>query len=184
MVKPWKLTSSEMQLDCRVFKLRKDRVVNPRNGTSHEMFVLENPDWVNVIPLTPDDQVVLVEQWRHGARSSQLETPGGLMDPHETPEECARRELREETGYEAEDVILLGSVYPNPAIQANLQHYVLARDCRKVADLKLDHAEDIQVQLAPLADIPFMIANSTIMHGIVIGGFYWLDLFRRGQLPR
>lgn len=167
--------------DCRIFRVRKDTVRNPRNGSVHDMFVLQQPDWVNIIPLTPDDQVILVEQWRHGTRSVHLETPGGLMDPHESPEECGRRELREETGYEAESVIRLGTVHPNPAIQGNLQHYVLATGCRQVSDLQLDHAEDIVVRLAPLADIPRMIQTGEITHGIVIGGFYWLDQYRRSQ---
>jgi 8-oxo-dGTP pyrophosphatase MutT (NUDIX family) len=178
MIRPWQIRSSEKILDCRIFQVRKDVAVNPRNGTEHDMFVLENPNWVNVIPLTTDDQVILVQQWRHGTRSVHLETPGGLMDPHETPEECARRELLEETGYEAAEVIRLGTVHPNPAIQSNLQHYVLAKNCRKVAELNLDHAEDINVRLAPLADIPRMIETGEITHGIVIGGLFWLELQR------
>jgi len=176
VIAPWKILRSEPMLDCRIFQVRKDAVVNPRNGSQHDMFVLENPNWVNVIPLTPDEQVILVQQWRHGTRSVHLETPGGLMDERETPEECARRELREETGFEAGEIIRLGTVHPNPAIQSNLQHYIFAKDCRKVADLTLDHAEDIAVKLVPLADIPRMIQAGEITHGIVIGGFYWLQL--------
>jgi ADP-ribose pyrophosphatase len=178
VIKPWPVNRSETQLDCRIFKVRKDVVTNPRNGTPHEMYVMENPDWVNVIPLTADDQVVMVRQWRHGTRSVHLETPGGLMEASESPEECGRRELLEETGYEAGEVKLLGTVHPNPAIQNNRQHYVLATNCRKVAELSLDHAEDIAVQLAPLAQVPQMIQSGQITHGIVIGGFYWLNLYR------
>jgi len=176
---PWRIHSSEVVADCRIFKVRKDMAVSPRTGQSHEMFVLEQPNWVNVIPLTPDDQVIMVEQWRHGTRSVHLETPGGLMDDGETPEQSARRELLEETGYEASEVIRLGTVHPNPAIQTNLQHYILAKDCRKTTELKLDHAEDISVKLVPLADVPRMIETGGITHGIVIGGFYWLNLYRQ-----
>jgi 8-oxo-dGTP pyrophosphatase MutT (NUDIX family) len=100
------------------------------------------------------------------------------MDPGETVEQCARRELLEETGYEPGKLVLLGTVHPNPSIQSNRQHYVLATGCRKVAELDLDHAEDIAVRLAPLAGIPDMIRAGRITHGIVIGGFYWLDLCR------
>jgi 8-oxo-dGTP pyrophosphatase MutT (NUDIX family) len=158
--------------------VRQDSVTNPRNNSPHDMFVLEQPDWVNVIPLTPDNQVVLVEQWRHGTRSTHLETPGGLMEQGESPEFCARRELLEETGYEALEFVRLGTVHPNPAIQGNVQYYVLARGCRQVSELNLDHAEDIRVRLAPLADIPRMIRAGEITHGIVIGGFYWLQQHR------
>jgi 8-oxo-dGTP pyrophosphatase MutT (NUDIX family) len=178
VIKPWQVTHSEPQLDCRVFKVRKDVTVNPRNGQTHEMFVLENPNWMNIIPLTPDNQVVMVRQWRHGTRSVHLETPGGLMEEGESPEECARRELLEETGYEAGEVMPLGTVHPNPALQNNLQHYVLATNCRRVAELNLDHAEDIEVELVPLARVPELIARGAITHGIVIGGFYWLNLHR------
>jgi 8-oxo-dGTP pyrophosphatase MutT (NUDIX family) len=179
VIRPWQLTHSEPLVDCRIFKVRKDIVVNPRTGQPYDMFVVENPNWVNVIPLTHDEQVVMVEQWRHGTRSVQLETPGGLMDTGETPEQCARRELLEETGYEAAEVVRLGTTHPNPAIQNNLQHYVLATGCRRVAAPALDHAEDIVVRLAPLADVPDMIRAGKITHGIVIGGFYWLELHRQ-----
>jgi ADP-ribose pyrophosphatase len=177
--RPWRVQSSETVADCRIFKVRKDVTVNPRTGVSHEMFVLDQPDWVNVIPLTPDEQVVMIEQWRHGTRSVHLETPGGLMDAGESPEECGRRELLEETGYEAGKLVRLGTVHPNPSIQSNLQHYVLAADCRKVSEPRLDHAEDITVRLVALADVPRMIESGQITHGIVIGGFYWLNIYRR-----
>ena len=179
VIRPWQITHSKPVVDCRIFKVRKDVTVNPRTGQPHDMFVVENPNWVNVIPLTPDEQVVMVEQWRHGTRSVHLETPGGLMDDGETPEQCARRELLEETGYEAGEVVRLGTVHPNPAIQNNLQHYVLATNCRRVAAPALDHAEDIVVRLVPLSEVPDMIRTGKITHGIVIGGFYWLELHRR-----
>jgi len=143
------------------------------------MFVLEQPNWVNIIPLTPDEQVVMIEQWRHGTRSVHLETPGGLMDEGESREQCARRELLEETGYEAGQIVHLGTVHPNPAIQDNLQHYELATNCRKVSEPELDHAEDITVRLVPLPEVTRLIETGKITHGIVIGGFYWLNLCRK-----
>ena len=178
---PWRVQSSEKLVDCRIFTVRKDVTVNPRTGQPHEMFILEQPNWVNVIPLTADQQVIMVEQWRHGTRSVHLETPGGLMDAGETPEQSARRELREETGYDADEFVRLGTVHPNPAIQTNQQHYVLAKNCRKTAEPSLDHAEDIRVKLVPLVNVPAMIESGEITHGIVIGGFYWLNLYRRNH---
>ncbi len=180
MIRPWKVTGSQHLLDGRVFKVRKDVTINPRTGQTHDMFVLEQPNWVNVIPLTPDEQVVMIEQWRHGTRTVELETPGGLMDDGESPEVCGRRELLEETGYEGEKLVRLGSVHPNPAIQGNTQHYLLATGCRKIGEPQLDHAEDISVRLVPLRDIPDFIRTGKIMHGIVISAFYWLELSRRG----
>jgi len=176
VIGPWVLKHSEPVADCRIFQVRKDTVVSPRTGQSHDMFVLENPPWVNIIPLTSDNQVVMIRQWRHGTRSVHLETPGGLLEPGETPIECARRELLEETGYAATNLISLGTTHPNPALQSNMQHYLLATGCHSVGVAQLDNAEDIAVQIFPLLSIPDMIRAGQITHGIVIGGFYWLNL--------
>ena len=181
MIRPWEIKSSRHALDCRIFQVRHDVAVSPRTGQPHDMYVLEQPDWVNIIPLTPNDQVIMVEQWRHGTRTVELETPGGLLDTGEAVEHGARRELLEETGSAPDQIKLLGTVHPNPAIQNNHQHYLLATGCRRVADLKLDHAEDIAVRLVPLADIPNLIRTGKITHGIVIGGFYWLNDYRANR---
>ena len=176
MIHPWPLKSSEYLADCRIFKVRKDLVTDPRNGADHEMFVLEHPNWVNILPLTNDGRIILVRQWRQGTRSVELETPGGMVDPGEAPTDCAGRELLEETGYQAERLTILGEVKPNPAYQDNQLHYVLADGCHKVAEPSLDHAEDLEVVLVPIKEIPQLIARGEIMHSIVVAGLYHLHL--------
>lgn len=180
MITPWPRESSEYLADCRIFKVRKDRVTDPRTGAGHEMFVLEHPNWVNILPLTNDDQIVLVRQWRQGTRTVELETPGGMVDPGETPEDCARRELLEETGYQADTLTVIGQVNANPAYQDNHLHYVLAEGCRQVAEPSLDHAEDLEVELVPVTRIPQLVASGEITHSIVIAGLY--HLHRAGKL--
>jgi 8-oxo-dGTP pyrophosphatase MutT (NUDIX family) len=145
------------------------------------MFVIENPNWVNIVPITTDNHIILVEQWRHGTQSVHLETPGGLIDENESVEECSRRELLEETGYRARDIIRLATVHPNPAIQCNVQHYVLASGCEKVAEPAPDAAEDIEVHLVPLAQMPKLIEQGKITHALVINAFYWYEIYRRGE---
>ena len=66
MIRPWEKLSSPIHSDPRIFKVRHDRVINPRTNAEHEMVVLENPEWVNIIALTPDDELVMVEQYRQG----------------------------------------------------------------------------------------------------------------------
>ena len=118
---------SEQVADCRVFKVRRDYSTDPRDGKRHDFYVIEAPDLINVIPLTKDEEVVLIEQYRHGTEEVSLEIPGGMVDPGEGPRETAARELFEETGYEAAEVIFLGKTRPNPAIQDNWIHTFLAR---------------------------------------------------------
>lgn len=176
MILPWKVNTSGPVTDCRVFKVRKDVTVSPRTGEAHEMFVIESSDFVNIVPLTPQNEVIMVEQFRHGSKTVGLETPGGLVDgAGETFLECARRELLEETGYAAEAFITLGEVRPNPAIQQNKMFYVLARNCRKVAEPQFQDAEDIAVHVVPLKEIPELVRTGRIHHALVIAALYFLN---------
>jgi ADP-ribose pyrophosphatase len=184
VIQPWKVTRSEPVADCRVFRVRKDTSISPKTGKSHEMFVIESDDFVNIVPLTAQNEVILVEQFRHGSKEISLETPGGLIDKAgESPIECARRELLEETGYEAESCEIIGEIRPNAAIMNNKMFYVLAKNCRKVSEPRFDFAEDIEVKLVPLAEIPELIRQKRITHSLVVAAFYFLNdsLARAGQ---
>jgi len=96
----WRRGRSEQVADCRVFNVRRDFSADPRDGRVHDFYVIEAPDWINVIPLTDDGRVVLIEQYRHGTGEVSLEIPGGMVDEGESPQDAAARELLEETGYE------------------------------------------------------------------------------------
>src|SRR5665213_4433741 len=120
MIKSWKTISSKLIGDFRIFKLRSDLKISPRTGKEHDFFVLDSVNWVNVIAVTPDQQLVMVEQYRHGSNTVELEIPGGMMDAGETDSVAtAVRELREETGYEGTGARLIGDVWANPAIMSN-----------------------------------------------------------------
>jgi len=170
--KPWKLTASHPDKSYRVFSLRTDHAVSPRTGQEHEFFVVECPSWVNVIPLTPENKVVMVRQYRHGTRSITLEIPGGLVEDMDTPEETAIKELREETGYKASEMISLGSVHPNPAIQNNQCYTFLAKHVCLAGEQQQDEKEDIEVLLHPLSDIPRLIKEGEVTHSLVLAAFY------------
>lgn len=170
--KHWEIISSTQDNSYRVFALRTDRARSPRTGNEHDFFILESSSWINVIPLTAHDEVVLVKQYRHGIRDVTLEIPGGLVEMNDTPETAAQRELYEETGYEAEEMILLGSVHPNPAIQCNRCFTYVARGACKTGRQQQDEKEDIQVVLRPLKDIPVLIRDGEITHALVLAAFY------------
>lgn len=168
----WKILESHLNSHYRIFNLRTDRALSPRTGEANDFFILESADWVNVIPVTPDNRVVLIEQYRHGIRDVTLEIPGGLIEAHDTPESAASRELREETGFREESMAPLGWVSPNPAIQNNRCYTFLARDVVPEGVQMLDEKEDIEVVLYPLAEIPGLIRRGTIRHALVIAAFY------------
>ena len=141
--------------------------------------MLESPDWVNVIPLTLEGNVILIRQYRHGTEDVTLEVPGGMVDAADAdPSVSAARELREETGYEVEAIIHLGSVAPNPAFLNNQCHSYLALGVRPVHEVALDGAEDIAFEEIPLAAIPDLIRSGAITHSLTITAFYYLDLYQ------
>ena len=181
-VTAWRRVSSEMIADCRVFRVRRDTSASPRDASEHDFFCIEAPDWINIIPLTADNQVVMIEQYRHGTDEITLEIPGGMVDAGETPAEAAAREMLEETGYTAREVVYLGKTRPNPAIQNNWIHTYLARDARFHHQPVFDTTEHTAVRLVPLSDVPALIANGAITHALVVVGFHWLSLEQQGLL--
>ncbi len=173
-IKPWEIISRKWDDGYRIFRLRTDRALSPRTGHDHNFYVLETSDWVNVIPLTDENEVVLVRQYRHGTGEITLEIPGGLVEGDASPENAAWRELREETGCSGRDLVNLGSVHPNPAIQNNRCHSFLARGVFPAGGLNQDPKEDIEVIVRPLSEIPLLILNGTITHSLVLAAFYRL----------
>jgi 8-oxo-dGTP pyrophosphatase MutT (NUDIX family) len=183
MIKPWPLVRSEPRGDFRIFKLRVDRKVSPRTHREHDFIVLDCANWVNVIALTPDDQLVMVEQFRHGVNEVELEIPGGVMDKSDaSPVEAGLRELLEETGYEGENAHLLGQVHANPAIMNNTCFTVLVENCRMTSGTQFDHGEDLVTRLVPVADIPRLVTEGKIRHSLVVVALYHFELWRRKKL--
>lgn len=171
MVKPWPFIKSRSKESYRVFSIRTDIARSPRTGKQHEFFIIESNDWVNIIPLTDDDQVIMVKQYRHGSKRITLEIPGGLVDSKNDPKKAAARELLEETGYLAKKWLKIGVVNPNPALFNNRCYTFLARDLKKVSDPSPDQTEDIEVVPVPLSEIPGLIRRGKIDHAIVIAAF-------------
>ena len=178
----WRRKESEYVADCRVFKVRRDVSADPRDGRAHDFYVIEAPDWINVVPLTRGGAVVLIEQYRHGSLEVSLEIPGGMVDAGESPREAAARELLEETGYGASEALMLGRTRPNPAIQNNWIYSFLARDVQFEREPVFDTSEWTVTRLVPLADVPKLISEGAITHSLVVVAFHWLSLYQQDLL--
>ena len=176
MVKPWPCIQSQSNQSFRVFSIRTDTAISPRTGTEHDFYIIESEDWINVIPLTADHQVVMIRQYRHGSRKITLEIPEGLVDPGDTQEKAAARELWEETGYEAQEFVKIGVINPNPALFNNRCYTFVARNVQKTHDPTPDQAEDIETILVPLVDISELIQQGKIDHAIVVAAFHFYFL--------
>ena len=175
----WERLACERLRDCRVFQV--DRVIarSPRSGEEHDFYCIESAEWVNVVPVTTDGQVVMVRQFRHGSQTLTLEIPGGMIDAGETPAEAALRELLEETGYTAERAIPAGAVNPNPALFGNRVHTFVAPGVEKVAEIRNEGAEETWVELVPVSEIPRLVRAGEIDHALVLAGLYQWELLRR-----
>ncbi len=176
MVKPFVLHGSRVLLETPIFTLREDIAEHPVTGHTAPYFVLENPDWVNVVALTDEGEMILVEQWRHGVRRVELEIPAGLVDPGEGPLDAAARELREETGYVAEHLSVLGSVNPNAAYQQNTCTTVLATGCRRTAEQEFDDGEDLEVVVLAQSEVLARVSGGEIRNALsALGILLWVQ---------
>lgn len=170
----WTITEKEQPTDHRVFSIYHQKATHPSVEKEQKFVVIDCPSWINVIALTPEKEVVLIRQFRHGTSTVTLEIPGGMVDAGEEPLLAAQRELEEETGYRASRWIEIGTTEPNPALQNNVCWTYLALDATYSSQTQFDSGEVIQTELQPLSSIPSLIASGEITHALVVVAFYHL----------
>ena len=174
--KRWTIEKTELLQDCRVFSVSRTRTRSPQTGQPHSSFRIDSSDWANIVPITPEGEVVMVRQYRHGSNRVTLETPGGLVDSGETPAEAAAREMLEETGYRAREITPLGTVNPNPAFFGNRLHAFVARDSVRVAPIDNEEIEETVVEVVTREQLRRFVRDGAVDHGLVIAALYLLDL--------
>ena len=177
MIKPWKILESIKTFEDQYLGLRTDRCVREDGHVVPPYHVVEQRPWVTVFPLTDAGNIVLVREYRHAAQIILTAPPGGVSDPGETDwEAVGRRELLEETGYEARELRLFGTCYPNPAVQDNEIHFHLALGCTPTAKQSLDPNEEIEVFEMPYADF-LAYEDFDEQHGLHAAGLFYLERY-------
>ena len=173
---PWDLQEDKLHADCRIFEVRKQRLRRRSDHIEGDFYVLNTNDWVNVIALTPKEEIILVRQFRYGSKEQSLEPPGGVVEKGEDPLIAGLRELQEETGYVGDTPQLLGVVRPNAAILSNRCHVILVRNAQKKAQINFDQHEELVTELYPINDLKEMVKKGEITHSIGLNSIFMLFL--------
>ena len=169
----WPLLSDTEVLKTPVFTVREYLCRSPKDGQEKPFTILDTRDWVQVVAVTPEGQILIVRQFRQGTRQETIELPGGVVEPGQTPMEAACRELKEETGYEAEKWTSLASFRPNPAIQTNTTHLILAENVRLVGPTNFDENEDLETEKIPMETLRLKILKGEIDHAIMVAAILY-----------
>ncbi|MDC7221424.1 MAG: NUDIX hydrolase [Spirochaetales bacterium] len=151
------------------------------DGTEANFIKVTPPDWVTVIPVLPDGRILMVRQYRHGIASLSEEFPAGVVDAGEDALQAAHRELEEETGYVAGEMIPIGKINPNPAFMTNTSYTYLARDLKKVSDQSLDEHERIEFFTLDEKEIEEKMGGETMASAIMVQAWYWYQSGKRAN---
>lgn len=166
--KRWLTLKDKKVFETPIFNLHKKKCAPEKGEKAGDFYVLHAPEWINVIPVTEEHKIILVEQYRHGIDEPTLEIPGGMVDPGEKPLESAKRELEEETGYTSESWSYMGKVSSNPAILTNYTHLYLAGDCQKTNEQNTGGFEDIYTHILDMDRFMEYVNDGIVHHSIVL----------------
>ncbi|MEM6844963.1 MAG: NUDIX hydrolase [Bacteroidota bacterium] len=177
----WKTLSQKYLLQDRWIKVRADVCQMPNGQIIEPYYTLEYPNWANVTAITPDQEIVLIRQYRHAYGEAILELPGGAVDSGEPEMEAVQRELLEETGYTGENWEEIARVSPNPANHSNLSISFLCLNARKTSEQELDAGEEIEVVLMPLEEVKQLLNENKLVQSMHVASLFYA--FRRlGEL--
>lgn len=168
----WKLQSSKYVVKNEWFIARADNCEMPDGTIVEPYYVLEFPNWCNVVLITENEEIVMVKQYRHAIQTTTIELPGGVIDTNENPEVAAIREVLEETGYVIDKVNLLYKTAPNPATNNNYAFLYLATGAKQLVNQQLDKFEDIDIVVYPKDEIITLLKEGKILHGVQVGALY------------
>jgi 8-oxo-dGTP pyrophosphatase MutT (NUDIX family) len=168
----WKLLESKHVYRDRWLQVRADKCELPDGRIMEPYYVIEVPDWTNMVIITKDDRIVLVKQYRHAYGSYTLELPGGILEKDELPMDSAKREMQEETGFVSNEVEFLMKISPNPALNNNTAYFFLARNAEKLTNTNFDPFEDIVIETYSKEELKQLLLEGKLQHGVQQGAIY------------
>ena len=168
----WKTLESQQVFKSGLVSIDKEKCEMPDGRIMPGYFILRFPDWVNIVPVTAQGEVILIKQYRHATAEIHWEVPGGAIHHGEDPSLAALRELEEETGYTSKNLIKVADNYPNPALQNNRIHTYLAKDCTYKGGQTLDPYEEIDVVLMSIDEMKSHLEKGLFNHNIVVASIY------------
>ena len=166
-IKKWTTLESRYIIQRPWLTARVDKVQLPDGRINPEHYVLEYPDWVNVTAVDKEGHFIMVRQYRHAMDRVMVELCAGVCEAGETPEQSARRELLEETGYAGgtwREVMTIGQ---NPSICDNITHCFLAEGVERVAEQCLDESEDIEVLVMSRDEVLTMLRDNQMLQALM-----------------
>lgn len=181
----WRVLESEVEFRCRPFTVVRRRSRSDSLARTDDFFVLETAAWANVVPVTPDGDVICVRQFRHGVGAFTLEVPAGLIDPADvSPQAAAERELREETGYRCARLEPVGVLQPNPALFTNRCHVFVAVDATYAGPPQWDPNEEMEVVRVPAGAMCELVRAGEVGNALTVAALYLASLSPWGAALR
>lgn len=163
----WEKLESRYLFERPWLTVRRDKVMLPDGRINDEFYVLEYPDWVNVIAITKDGDFVMERQYRHGIGLTCYEICAGVIEKGEAPIDAAKRELLEETGYGNGEWQEIMTICGNSSTTNNFTHCFVATGVEKIATQQLDRTEDISVHLLTLQEVKTLLENNLITQALM-----------------
>ncbi len=165
----WKVITSEYLFKDLWFKVRRERCQTPQGKIIDPYYVYDFPNWVTVVPITEDGKIIMIKQYRHALGEVCLEIPGGCIDDTDADSKTAAlRELKEETGYEFDQIEYLGKTSANPSTNSNIMYMYVAKGGKKKYEQQLDHNEEIEMELWTIDEVKQALRDNKIMQSMHI----------------